>query len=340
MDIFRQDKIELTKSDYQMAGAYLVMMWIWLGYRFYVENISIYIGFGQIILNTVKTIGGFYLLKLVVEHTILQRGQWYWGLSGIMLVFILTGSIISIFSDLIHGQHLGDTMFPLDLFIIRSFNTALFDLGLFIGIIFSKKSYDQFINNKNLAIQNRENALKILRSQFSPHFLFNNLNTIDALIDDRPAVAKQYVSHLASLYRYLTDSVDQDVMPLEEELAFTQNYLFLIKVRFGEDYRFAVQIEQPTDQRFLPSGALQTALENVVKHNAIDEAPILTTIRVANEVITITNNKGGHAKIRTSGTGLNNLSTRYNLLGGPALTMEETAEQFILTLPLLLAQTE
>lgn len=340
MDIFRQDKIELTRSDYKMMAAYIVVMWLWLGYRFYVEEYGLLEGLLDTILNTVKTLSGFFALKFLLEYFLLQRKQWILGIVCILLAFISIGCIINIFGNLTEGVSPYDRFFPVSEFILRGFNTVLIDIALFIGFVFSKKSYDQFINNKNLAIENRENALKILRAQFSPHFLFNNLNTIDALIDDQPGVAKKYISHLASLYRYLTETVNQDVMLLEEELSFIRDYLFLIKVRYGEDYLFDIRVEQPTDHRFLPSGALQTALENVVKHNAIDGLQIMTTILVAEETVTISNSKGGQGEVSASGTGLNNLATRYELLGAPNLEIENLQHQYTIRLPLLQALPE
>jgi two-component system LytT family sensor kinase len=340
MDIFRQDKIELTRSDYQMIGAYILVMWLWLGYKFYVEDIGLVEAILDIIIQTIKVLSGFFALKFLLEFFILQRKQWLLGIGSILFAFITIGCTIIVFGNFTAGISPLEVMFPLSNFIVLGFNTVLFDIALFIGFVFSKKSYDQFINNKNLAIENRENALKILRAQFSPHFLFNNLNTIDALIDDQPGVAKKYVSHLASLYRYLTETVNQGVMLLEKELSFIRDYLFLIKVRYGEDYLFDIRVEQPTDSRFLPSGALQTALENVVKHNAIDGRQIMTTLLVAEETVTISNSKGGQGEASASGTGLKNLATRYELLGAPSLEIENLPHQYTLRLPLLRAWPE
>jgi len=340
MKIFRQDKIELTPSDWKMIGAYMVVMWLWLGYRFSVEGVGWVEAVLDIILNTIKTLAGFFALKILVEKFLMQRQLWIPAILSILFAFIAIGCTINIFGSLTAGRTIEKAVLPFNRFIINGFNTSLFDVGLFIGFIFSKKSYDQFVNNKNLAIENRENALKILRSQFSPHFLFNNLNTIDALIDDQPAVAKRYVSHLASLYRYLTDTINQDVMSLAEELAFIRDYLFLIEVRYGEDYRFNIEVKQEIEDRFLPSGALQTAVENVVKHNAIDGERIVTSIIISNENVSLSNNKGGQAASPSSGTGLQNLTTRYDLLGAPPLRIEDTPTRYTLHLPLLLVQPE
>ncbi|MEM9527334.1 MAG: hypothetical protein AAGA31_12040, partial [Bacteroidota bacterium] len=131
----------------------------------------------------------------------------------------------------------------------------------------------------------------------------------------------------------------EDIMPLADELAFIKDYLFLIGVRFGEDYYFDVRKEQATEGRYLPSGALQTAIENVVKHNAVDGQQIRATILVANEVVTISNSKGGRAEVVGTGTGLHNLSSRYDLLGARVPIVEDLPERYTLKLPLLLTQT-
>jgi len=340
MKFFSHNKLELTRSDWRIISAYTLAMWLWLGYRFYTEGFGLYYGVLFIAFNTLETLGGFFCLKLLLNYVLRRPDRLLLAIPGTLVIFVLAGSVTSILEDLVTGGSPAETVIPLSSFIIRSFNNSLIDLALLMGFVFSRKSYDQLINNKNLAIENRENALKILRSQFSPHFLFNNLNTIDALIDDRPAVAKQYVSHLAALYRYLTDTVDKDVMTLDDELDFIRDYIFLIKVRFGDDYRFNIQVDQSTQDRFLPTGALQTAMENVVKHNAIGDEPIVTTLLVSNETVSISNNKGGQAAARLSGTGLANLATRYELLGDSVLSIEDSPERYTLCLPLLLAQTE
>jgi len=340
MKIFRQDKIEITRNDWKLILGYLASVTIWLSYRFYVEGYGLLEGTLDIFQTIGKVLASFFALKWLIEYFFLSKKWWVTGFTISVLTLILIGGVSNIMGTLSAGEEVASAIFPIGRFIVRSLNSSLFDVALLIGFLFSKKSYDQFINNKNLAIQNRDNSLKILRAQFSPHFLFNNLNTIDALIDDRPEVAKQYVGHLASLYRYLTDTVNEDVMLLAEELAFIRNYLFLIEVRYGEDYRFDIRVEQETENRFLPSGALQTAVENVVKHNAITGEPIVTTILIKEEIVSISNDKGGQATRTTSGTGLQNLTTRYELLGAAPLRIEDLPDRYTLHLPLLLAQPE
>ncbi len=340
MKIFRQDKIELTQGDWKLIIGYLTGMSVWLAYRFYAEGYGLVEGSLDILVNIFKVSAAFFALKWLIEYFFLRKNWWIIGFFSILIALILIGGTSNIIGTLTAGEPITSALFPINTFIIGGLNSALFEVALLIGFVFSKKSYDQFINNKNLALENRDNALKILRSQFSPHFLFNNLNTIDALIDDRPAIAKQYVRHLASLYRYLTETVNEDIMPLEEELAFIRNYLFLIEVRFGEDYHFDIKVKQGINNRFLPSGALQTAIENVVKHNAILDVPISTNIMIKEETVSISNNKGGQTPRPTSGTGLQNLTARYELLGAAPPRVVNLPDYYTLHLSLLLPQPE
>ena len=338
MKIFRDDKIELTRSDWNIVAAYITIMCLWLGYRFYVEGVDPIKAFFHILNSAVEVLASFFAIKVIVELFFLRYPNRLLGLTFIVSVLIIIGGIGLIAGAHTDGYYLTETIFPAGQFIVNSLNNSLFDVALLIGFVFSKKSYDQLINNKNLAIENRNNTLKVLRSQFSPHFLFNNLNTIDALIDDRPVVAKRYVTHLASLYRYLTQTIDQDIVPLEAELAFIKDYLFLIEVRYGEDYKFSVRIEQDIDGLYLPSGALQTVVENVVKHNAIDTRQIVTELTVASGSVVVQNSKGLTSSRATTGKGVRNLVERYRLLGAEVPTICNLTDIYRIELPLIRAQ--
>ena len=338
MKIFRDDKIELTRSDWNIVAAYVTIMCIWLGYRFYVEGIDPAKAFFHILNSAVEVLASFFAIKVIVELFFLRYPNRLLGLTFIVSALIIIGGIGLIAGAHTDGYQLTESIFPVGQFIVNSLNNSLFDVALLIGFVFSKKSYDQLINNKNLAIENRNNTLKVLRSQFSPHFLFNNLNTIDALIDDRPAVAKRYVAHLASLYRYLTQTIDQDIVPLEAELAFIRDYLFLIEVRYGDDYKFSVRIEQETDGLYLPSGALQTVVENVVKHNAIDTRQIVTELTVASGSVVVQNMKGLQSSKTTTGKGVRNLVERYRLLGTEVPTISNLVDTYRIELPLIQVQ--
>jgi two-component system LytT family sensor kinase len=84
--------------------------------------------------------------------------------------------------------------------------------------------------------QQKENELKLLRSQINPHFLFNNLNTLDSLID-----------------KYLIKTKDAEVMELANEIELAKNYIFLIQTRFGNDYESNIEKNISLADKFIPS---------------------------------------------------------------------------------------
>ena len=158
---------------------------------------------------------------------------------------------------------------------------------------------------------------------------------MDALIDSNPQNAKKYINKLAQLYRYLIANKDFEVVLLEEELAFAQNYIYLIACRFGEAYQFDIQQGQNDGTSFLiPPGALQTLLENIVKHNrATSLEPVKTIIQVLNDRIIVSNElKKQKVAVPSSGIGLSNLKSRYDLLSDQQLKIT-TNDYFIIELP-------
>jgi len=166
--------------------------------------------------------------------------------------------------------------------------------------------------------------------------LFNNLNTLDALIDSNPSKAKEYINRLSLIYRYLIQTKDAEIMELDEELSLAENYIFLIKTRFGTDYDFEIIKNTKTVDKFIPTGALQTLLENVVKHNkAQNKIVIKTTILIGDEWLIITNTKSKGITNESLGTGLKNLKARYKLLSNEQIMIEETEQTYKIAIPII-----
>jgi len=206
--------------------------------------------------------------------------------------------------------------------------------GLFIV---GKKLYEIQTRFLKMEKEKKESELLRLNAQIDPHFLFNNLNTIDSLIDTNPSGAKTYLNKLSRLYRYLISTKDQEVVELEEELGFAQNYIYLIQSRFGNAYQFDIQQHNPDESiSFIPPGALQTLLENVVKHNQPSPStPIKCTLNIKRETIEVSNNLSlGIKEVDSTGTGLNNLKARYQLLIDKEISISSNGN-FKVILPLI-----
>lgn len=197
------------------------------------------------------------------------------------------------------------------------FTGLVSDIGIICTLMLGKKLFEAQVQFLQMEKEKKESELRFLKSQIDPHFLFNNLNTVDSLIDSDPTKAKIYLNKLSTLYRYLISTKDDEVVPLEDELAFAENYQYLIETRYGKAYQFEIKNEAAQSDSFLiPPGALQALLENIVKHNkASHEAPVKSTILIKDDVIEVSNNLNLKTeKVDSHGIGMNNLKTRYKLL--------------------------
>ncbi|MFY0631793.1 MAG: histidine kinase [Flavobacteriaceae bacterium] len=221
--------------------------------------------------------------------------------------------------------------------ILNGIYTSSNDIGFLLGILFTKKFYEGQVIVTKTQQQQKENELKLLRSQIDPHFLFNNLNTLDSLIDSDSEKAKEYINRLSLIYRYLIKTKDAEVMELSEEIQFAENYLFLIKTRFADDYEFTIDKEASITNKFIPTGSLQTLLENVVKHNKPKKnEAIKTAITVGDNWLKVINTISGvQSKNESFGTGLENLKTRYQLLSDKEIMIENTKDEFHIAIPII-----
>src|SRR5690606_24870866 len=112
------------------------------------------------------------------------------------------------------------------------------------SISFTLYSYNEYAHEqiKKVAIDNEQMELQYeaLKSQISPHYLFNSLNTIASLIHQDVARGEEFIRKLAETFKYVLQSKEHKVVPLEKELEFAQSYTYLLKVRHGEAIQLLV----------------------------------------------------------------------------------------------------
>ena len=184
--------------------------------------------------------------------------------------------------------------------------------------------------------------LEALQGQLDPHFLFNNLNTLSALIEPGNAPAQDFVEQLADVYRYVLLAQGRATVPLAEELAFVETYLALHKVRFRDNLRVETHIAPAALARHVAPLSVQLLVENALKHNvASREHPLHLTLTVAADTpdaLVVENT----LRLRTAGfapgtgMGLANVRRRYELLGAAqAVEAGAAGDLFRVKLPLL-----
>jgi two-component system, LytTR family, sensor kinase len=183
-----------------------------------------------------------------------------------------------------------------------------------------------------------EAQLKLLQQKVDPHFLFNNLNVLSSLIEKNPEAASEFITHFTRIYRYILQHLDAEIVPLDEELAFAEDYIYLVEQRFGQAYRFGVSLadEQARERLIIPT-ALQGLIENAVKHNeGSARAPLPITIAVDGDYLLVSNHLRPKSAVSYSaGTGLENLQARYRLLTDRPVEVSCEAESFAVKVPLL-----
>ena len=221
-------------------------------------------------------------------------------------------------------------------FFIQMINRCSENISLLFALLLTKKFYEGKTALLEIEKQQKDSELKLLRSQIDPHFLFNNLNTLDSLIDSDSEKAKEYINRLSLIYRYLIQTKDAEVMELSKELQFAENYIFLMQTRFGNDYNFIIDKQTSLNDKFIPTGAIQALLENVVKHNKPkNNAPIKTKIIINHDWLKVENTKSATVSSDTLGTGLKNLTTRYQLLSENEVQVIDSDSYFNVLIPII-----
>ncbi|MCC6415484.1 MAG: histidine kinase [Opitutaceae bacterium] len=181
----------------------------------------------------------------------------------------------------------------------------------------------------------KEAELRALKSQVNPHFIFNALNSVRALIDEDPTRARQSVTQLANLLRYSLQSGQLETVPLEDELRVVNDYLALEQVRHEERLRLRVDVDPAARQFSLPPMLLQTLVENAVKYGIAKlpeggEVAIIARCEGDDLVLRVTN-PGTLPDVHTetpvgTGLGLRNAAERLRLLGGERASLQLRAE--------------
>ncbi len=173
-----------------------------------------------------------------------------------------------------------------------------------------------------------------LKNQVNPHFLFNSLNVLTSLVGDNDDAVK-YIKKLSDVYRYLLENKDKQTVKLSTELKFAEAYIYLHKIRFGENLKSNINI---SNKKFtIVPLSLQMLIENAIKHNIISEDKHLhINISNTNDYIVIKNNvQIKNIREKSLNIGLENIKKRYSYLTNKEVVIEKNKNNFVVKLPLL-----
>lgn len=208
---------------------------------------------------------------------------------------------------------------------------VLFWNSIYFTFHFFQKSRKQELNNITLEASRNEIELKNLRSQLNPHFLFNSLNSIRALIDLEPLKAKEAVTTLSNLLRKSLILGKENLVRLDEELEMVSHYLELEKIRFEERLEVKWNLTESLNDFMLPPFSLQMLVENAIKHGISNLVKggeiIIETKKLDNNIIVSVINSGELTGKVDTGIGIENTKRRLALQFKDTAEFELTEEQ-------------
>ena len=192
-----------------------------------------------------------------------------------------------------------------------------------------------------LTLDAQNAQLELLRAQINPHFLFNCLNSLRALITENPERASSMVTSLSDLLRYSLQSERTHTVSLAEELAIVDEYVSLERVRFEDRLRFERVLDPGALETRVPPMLVQTLVENAVKHgiaNLREGGLVRMRAEVGGRRIAISVSNSGtmHAPFNAHGHGLRNTMDRLRLLYGDraSLTLTDVTGETVATVTL------
>lgn len=223
-----------------------------------------------------------------------------------------------------------------DFFIIA---VLVYLLTRFYYLILKKKEVER--DNVRLKNEALESRISALNNQINPHFFFNSLNSLYALIaEGEQKKSLDYLSNLSKVFRYILQSEKKTLVHLNEELEFLETYRFMLSVKYEDKLNIQLDISDKYQTFRLPVLALLPLVGNIIKHNEISSRyPMWIKMETKEGYLVITNPK--HPKldaVEKGGLGLKNLNNRFALLMGQPIVIQDTEKLFSVRLPLMMSK--
>lgn len=256
--------------------------------------------------------------------------------TGLSITYtILAGTLVTLLLHLI-GWIPYEMAFHLRILVMGLFITAI------IAIVYETVFYFELwktslLESERLKKTEARLQFESLKNQVNPHFLFNSLNTLASLIPVDPDKAEQFVQEFAGIYRYVLEVKDKTLVSLREEMDFVTSFIYLQKIRFGENLIFDHRLDEELDQYQIPPLILQNLVENAIKHNLIlKEQPLVIRLEVNEDSLLVSNNLQERSNpVASTQTGLRNMMQRLQLIVDREAHFYKKEGYFIAEIPLI-----
>jgi two-component system LytT family sensor kinase len=210
--------------------------------------------------------------------------------------------------------------------------TVIYECAYYFGLYENSLYESERLKKEALISQ-----IELLKNQISPHFLFNSLNALITMVPEDPQLSVLFIQKLSNVYRHVLNYNGKDVIDLQTEKNFLDDYIFLHQIRFNTNLIIKFQLPDKLDHLRVIPFTLQMLVENAIKHNIVSKRkPLVINIMISKKFIIVSNNlQKKTSGVESTNTGLTNIITRYELLTGKNVDITVTATEFSVSLPLI-----
>jgi LytS/YehU family sensor histidine kinase len=218
--------------------------------------------------------------------------------------------------------------------------------GILINLVFYmflqllQQNYEN--QNVNMELERMKNdnlgaQYELLKQQVNPHFLFNSLNTLKAMVETGDTEAVDFILKLSNFYRFTLESRKHDLIQVADEMEIVKAYLFLQNARFEGGFTFNNELNDQVLHTLIPPFTLQLLVENCIKHNVVSvDKPLHIRLYAEADHIIVENRirlkTGDHNSL---GVGLKNIQLRYHHLLEKQVDIIDDGNLFQIKLPLI-----
>lgn len=278
----------------------------------------------------------YYNLYILPKYSISSSRKDFWGkrllmsnILGVIVMFILVT-----LHHLIFPKYNFNSMM-----MMYQFRGVLINLTIFMFIHFLYQSYTTqqiLLQYERIKADNLNAQYELLKQQINPHFLFNSLNTLQAMIDVNDPEASGFVRNLSHFYRFSLENKKDDLILLKNEIEILESFIFLLKSRFEEGIDIRINLNDSMGNTYIPPFTLQLLVENCIKHNIVSlEYPLSVEIYEEQDFIVVKNNKQLKNNQHSFGIGLSNIKGRYSYICTTAIDIDSNEHEFTIKLPII-----
>ncbi|MBN2272770.1 MAG: histidine kinase [Bacteroidales bacterium] len=307
----------LTPETLVPFGTIFVMS-ILMGYlAIYMLNRAAKLPYQKMMKQMVPGLIIFFILSFLIANIVISLGVFIW--------FLVNRWELNSFIPHLLRNELGFASLRMGIWFLF--------FSIFFFYILWRKSFKKEMDLQKEILKFQYQTLK---SQVNPHFLFNSLNTLSSIVYDNPKKADHYIQRLSSIYRYVIENEKTELISLEKEITFVQDFFSLLQERDRDKITMKVDVSHPEKYKILPV-SLQLLVENAIKHNAASrENPLEISIRLEDEHIVVSNRVQRKDTLENSTqTGLQNLKERIRLVLNKELICMEDNHHYIVKVPLI-----